>query len=146
MFGIVVTQKYYAVEINLGTTVPGAGANVPFPNVPQLQNALIYGVEVFSNNELTTSSTGKTLVSVLTGLVATFYNKNFERVNLYPCYNLNTINRFGIIPAFDPFVIDWQKSFVKITSTASLNANESIVFGFHYADQQPAAFVRKPKR
>jgi len=146
MFGIVVTQKYYSVEINLGSTVPGAGSNIPFPNVPQLQNALVYGIETFKSSQLATSSTGKTLVTSLTGLIATFYNKNFERVNLYPCYNLNTIDRYGIIPAFDPFVIDWQKSFVKITNTAGLNANESIVFGFHYSDQQPAAFVRKPRR
>lgn len=134
MFGIVVTKKYYSVEINLGAVVPGAGSNISFPNVPQLQNARIYGIECIYGANLTTSATGKTLVSTLTGLIATFYNKNFERVNLYPCYNLNSILRYGIIPAFEPFVIDFQKSFVKIVNTASLSANQSIVFGFHYED------------
>jgi hypothetical protein len=135
MFGIVVTKKYYSVEINLGAAVPGAGSNIPFPNVPQLQNALITGIETIYNAQLVTSQTGKAVVSTLTGLIATFYNKNFERVNLYPCYNLNTVLRYGIIPAFEPFIIDFQKSFVKITNTTGLNANESIIFGFHYEDQ-----------
>ena len=134
MFGIVVTKKYYSVEINLGAVLPGAGSNIPFPNVPQLQYAKIYGIECIYGANLTTSATGKTLVSTLTGLIATFYNKNFERVNLYPCYNLNSILRYGIIPAFEPFVIDFQKSFVKIVNTTSLSANQSIIFGFHYED------------
>jgi hypothetical protein len=132
MFGIVVTKNYYTVEVNLGSTLPAAGSNIPFQNVPQLQYARIYGIEAITGNSLATSSTGKTLVTTVTGLVVTFKDKNFDRVFNYPVYNLNTIARFGIIPAFEPFVIDWQKSYVKITNTTGLSANESIVFGFHY--------------
>lgn len=134
MFGIVVTQKYCSVEINLGAVLPGAGSNINFPNVPQLQYANIYGIEAITGNELLTSTTGKTLVTTLTGLVAVFQEKNFDRVYQYPVYNLNTISRYGIIPAFKPFVIDWQKSYIKITNVTGLSANESIVFGFHYQD------------
>ena len=139
---MVVTQKYYSVEINFGSVLPAAGSNIPFPNVPQLQNALVYGIETFTASELATSQTGKTLVSTLTGLLAVFYNKNYERINLYPTYNLNTIQRYGVIPEFEPFVIDWQKSFIKITNTTSLAANESVLFGFHYTDVRPVAATR----
>jgi hypothetical protein len=132
MFGIVVTKNYYTVEVNLGSTLPAAGSNIPFQNVPQLQYARIYGIEAITANSLATSSTGKTIVNTITGLVVTFKDRNFDRVFNYPVYNLDTIARFGIIPAFEPFVIDWQKSYVKITNTTGLSANESIIFGFHY--------------
>ena len=132
MFGIVVTNNYYSAEINLGAAVPGAGSNINFGDIPQLRNKLIYGIECITGDVLTTSATGKTLITTATGIVVVFQVKNFDKVFYYPITNLVTISRYGIIPAFTPTMIDFQKSYIRITNVTGLSANESVVFGFHY--------------
>ena len=72
------------IEINLGSTLPGAGANLTFQDYPQLRNVFVTGVEVFDASTCAVSPSGRTVVSALSGITLTLIDKfNQEQLKQY---------------------------------------------------------------
>lgn len=141
--------RSYLAEVNLGTTVPGNGANINIQDYPQLRDVYITGVECFDAAQVAVSPSGKTVVSLLTGITLTLMDKfNMEMIYQYPCFDLNPFNAGGFYRDFLPFELQLTKSYITILSNASLNANESVMFNFFYVPKKEWAkysqlYVRK---
>jgi len=128
--------RSYLAEINLGSTVPSAGGQLQFQDFPQLRNVVIYGVEALDANVLVTSPTNKTLVANLTGITLTIVDKmQKEKIQQYPCFDLNPFNTGGIYRDFVPFQLNLVKSYITINNSGGLNANESVCFNVFYATE-----------
>ena len=54
--------RSYLAEVNLGSTNPGNGQNINVQDYPQLRDVYICGIEVFDNNQLAISPSGKNVV------------------------------------------------------------------------------------
>lgn len=141
--------RSYLAEVNLGTTTPGNGANINIQDYPQLRDVYITGVEVFDNNQVAVSPSGKTVVSALTGITLTLMDSfNMEMVYQYPTYDLNPANVGGFYRDFLPFPLQLTKSYITILSNAGLAANESVVLNVFYIPKREWAkyqslYVRK---
>jgi hypothetical protein len=141
--------RSYLTEVNLGTSTPGTGANINIKDYPQLRDVYVTGFEVFSDNVLTLSPSGKAVVGSLTGITITLVDiYNMEMVYQYPTYDLNPVNVGGFYRDFNPFQIQITKSFISIIDPANLNASESVVINFFYVpvkewNKYASIYVRK---
>ena len=114
--------RSYLTEVNLGTTTPGVGANINIKDYPQLRDIYVTGVEVFSDNVVTLSPSGKTVVSDLKGLTLTLLDiYNMEIVYQYPTYDLNPVNIGGFYRDFNPFQLQLTKSYITVLDPALIH-------------------------
>lgn len=141
--------RSYLTEVNLGTSTPGNGANINIKDYPQLRDIYVTGVEVFSDNVITLSPSGKTVVSDLKGITLTLVDVfNMEIVYQYPTYDLNPVNVGGFYRDINPFQLQLTKSYITILDAGALNANESVMINFYYIlardwNKYSSLYVRK---
>jgi len=133
-------KNSYLIEVNLGSTVPGAGANLTFQDYPQLRNIYVTGVEVLDNTTCAVSPSGKTAVNTLSGITITLIDKfNQEKIKQYPAQDLNPEVRSGFYRDFVPFALQLTKSFITILSTTGLSANQSVLLNVFYLTEKEYA-------
>jgi hypothetical protein len=126
-------KNSYLIEVNLGSTLPGAGANLTFQDYPQLRDVYITGIELVDENTLLKSPSGKTLVGGLTGITITLIDKfNSEILHQYPAADLDPRIRSGFYRDFIPFPLQLTKSFITILSNTGLTADESVCVNVFY--------------
>lgn len=141
--------RSYLAEVNLGTTIPGAGQNINIQDYPQLRDVIITGVQVFSAGQVAISPQGKTVVSTLSGITLTLMDKfNMEMIYQYPTFDLNPSTTSGFYRDFFPFELQLTKSYISILSNVGLNANESVCLNFFYIPKKDwkkyqSLYVRK---
>ena len=128
-----IVEKSYLVELNLGTVV-GAHRQVNFQFIPQLKDAIIYGVEVFSATQVSLSPNGAAVVSTLglADLTVTFAVGDDQDVFLQPCADLNPALVSGFIRMYNNKKFNLTKSFITMQGVANIAANQSVLFNFFY--------------
>jgi hypothetical protein len=131
-------QNSYLIEINLGSTLPGAGANLNFQDYPQLRNIYVTGIEVLDSTTCAVSPSGKNAVSALSGITLTLIDTfNQEQLKQYPAADLNPEVRSGFYRDFVPFPLQLTKSFITILTNTGLSANQSVLLNiFYLTDKQ----------
>jgi hypothetical protein len=141
--------RSYLAEVNLGTTIPGAGQNINIQDYPQLRDVIITGVQVFSAGQVAISPQGKTVVNTLSGITLTLMDKfNMEMIYQYPTFDLNPATTSGFYRDFFPFELQLTKSYISILSNVGLNENESVCLNFFYIPKKDwkkyqSLYVRK---
>jgi len=137
-------KNSYLIEVNLGSTLPGAGSNLTFQDYPQLRNIYITGVEVLDSSTCATSPSGKTVVSALSGITVTLIDKfNQEQIKQYPAQDLNPEVRSGFYRDFVAFPLQLTKSFITILNNAGLAANQSVLLNVFYITEKEYSQIRK---
>lgn len=105
--------KLVYVTIPAGTT---AVANIPFPDIPELRDCPIIGLEAYDTNLLT--NTPDQVPVIANGdsqsLVVVLKDASNERVQEIPYCTLITYLNAGIWKQFDPFVVNWQSSVLRV--------------------------------
>jgi len=133
-------KNSYLIEVNLGSTVAGAGANLTFQDYPQLRNIYVTGIEVLDVTTCAVSPSGKTVVTPLSGITLTLIDKfNQEKIKQYPVQDLNPEVRSGFYRDFVPFALQLTKSFITILSTTGLSANQSVLLNVFYLTEKEYA-------
>ena len=134
---MVTIKRYEAVEINVpnGSTL----TRYSFPDLPNLRNAQITNIEVYTAGSLSASPlTGSTLMTTqdLKKSFLTLYQGDLQLVYSLPVIRLNEISN-----GTDPFVyelpivanmiVSWVKSYVSLP-TAPATTNAVYAFGIYY--------------
>ncbi len=127
-----IIENSYLVEVNLGTLA--AGKIINFQYYPELDGAIVYGVQAYSQSDLNTSPQNKTVVANagLASIGLTLVVGDKERVTLQSCYDLRSANVAGFVRMYNNLKVNFVKSFIQLFSVTSLNANESVLFNFIY--------------
>lgn len=137
----------YLVEINF-PQAPAAGVSKQFLDVPQLRDKFIYGIELITASQMTTSPTGNTIATKansLTGSLTIVDKNSYQVFQQVPNGNLITQDNAGIVKEFNPTLIDLQKSYVQFFA-AGVGANESLCYNFIYLKpDQVKAFLAQRK-
>jgi hypothetical protein len=125
--------RSYLIEVNLGSSIPGAGQNINVQDYPQLRDVYITGIEAFNNDQLTISPAGKAVVPTNTGITLTLMDKyNMEMMFQYPTADLNPGIVNGFYRDIVPFYLQLTKSYITILDNNGLAANESVIFNVFY--------------
>ena len=126
-------KNSYLIEVNLGTTLAGNGANITFQDYPQLRDVYLTGIEIMNDDTITKSPSGKDVVPSLLGITTTLIDKfNAEVLHQYPAQDLNPAARSGFYRDFVPFQIQLTKSFITILNNTGLTANQSVMLNLFY--------------
>jgi hypothetical protein len=128
-----IVEKSYLVELNLGTVV-GTQRQVSFQFIPQLKDAIIYGVEVFSASQMAISPNGSAVVTALglTNLTVTFAVGDDQDIFLQPIADLNPALVSGFIRMYNNKRFNLTKSFITMQGVANIAANQAVLFNFLY--------------
>ena len=138
--------KSYLVEVNLGTSVPGQGTNIPFQDYPQLRDIYLTGITASDNNTITYSPAGKIVVSTLAGISVTLIDKfNMEIVRGYSAKELDPYYQYGFYRDFNPFQLQLTKSYITVLDNTGLSAGESVVFNIFYYTAKDLENAKKPR-
>jgi len=125
--------RSYLIEVNLGSSTPGAGQNINVQDYPQLRDVYITGIEAFNASQLSISPAGKNVVGSNTGISLTLMDKyNMEMMFQYPTSDLNPGVVFGFYRDIVPFYLQLTKSYITILDPGTYAANESVIFNVFY--------------
>ena len=121
------------MELNLGATI-GIGRQIYFPFIPELEGKMIYGIQAFSAGDMVTSPNGQTVVTSagLTNAMVTFFVGDQQDLFNVLVHDLRSVANYGAIRHIVDKRINLTKSYVQLTSVASLAANQSFLFNFIY--------------
>lgn len=137
----------YLVEINF-PQAPAAGSTKQFFDVPQLRDKLIYGIELITASQMTTSPTGATIATkanALSGSLTIVNKDSYQVFQQVPNGNLITQDNAGIVKEFAPTFIDLQKSYVQFFASG-VAAGESLCYNFIYINKdQLDAYLKSRK-
>jgi hypothetical protein len=127
--------RSYLVELYLGTSAPGQGAQINFQDYPELRNVYVCGVEVCSATYLLKAPSGRNVIagSLLPNISLNLTDINTNiRIYNYPTFDLQPSNVSGYYRDFEPFKLNLVKSFITILDGAGFTPNESLCFNFFY--------------
>ena len=125
--------EYVEVIIPTGNTKQ----NIYFPDLPNLRNKPIFGVEIFSATEQGTTNSGATnqAKSDLVNASVTLYYDGGEYI-VVPCISLLRTSGsgyfFGDIPNLAGQNVVWTKSYVSMNASVSNFAGKNFLFNVYY--------------
>ena len=131
-------NRFEAVEI----AIPSGSTNSRyyFPDLPNLRNALVQGLQVYTTDTLSaTPNTGSTMVALadLKKSFITLYSGDLQLIYNMPLLALNNIannatNPYSFeLPNINNMVISWVKSYVSLP-TAPTTTGCAYAFGVYY--------------
>ncbi len=114
------------------------GARIAFPDIPELRDALVDGLEVYNSDELSIDPQGNTVVTStqLTVLSLNLLEKSDRRGADFPAFGLLSSAYGGIWKEFTGWNLNWQKCTVQVTQNGAFGAAASLpvnVF-YHYPE------------
>ena len=127
-----ISERNYLIELNVGTVAVQKQINFAF--IPQLEGAIIYGVQSFSRTDLSLSPNGSAVATAagLADLTVTFAVGDNQDFFLWPVADLNSAAINGFIRMINDKRLNLTKSFIIIQSTTTITNNESVLFLFTY--------------
>lgn len=132
----ITNAEYVEVLIPNGNTKQ----NIFFPDLPNLRNRPITGIEAYSDKEQQVSNSGQNVVvlSTFPNASVTLYYDGGEYI-VVPILSLRRVGNngsntafFGDIPNLAGQNIVWTKSYVSMNASVSSFANYSFVFNVYY--------------
>lgn len=114
-----------------------AGAEIRFPDVPELRGKVIDGIEAYNEDLLAATPDLQPVIAAVDGSTITLVLKDAstERIQDMPFTALIPTNVSGIWKQVVPFEVNWQSSFVRLVATPG-TLNVSVPFNVFYHDPQ----------
>lgn len=120
------------------TGTPAAGKKYQFLEIPNISrnNIIVYGFEAFTAAQLAVTPNNNTVVASTTSdqmVVTLIDNDNKERIYQLPYYTAIRSLNGGFVLMVKPFILNLTRSYVQLTSTTSINANEVASLNLYYS-------------
>lgn len=132
--GGLLVKRSYTTEL-IYTANAAAGDFNQFADVQQLRNVKVYGIEIFSQDQLTKGKSGKTVLTLaqLATLVMTFYDKSEAMIYQQPATAFIASVNGGLYRLFDGLRLNLTKSGATAVDAGVL-ANQTLICTFYYID------------
>lgn len=120
------------------TGTPAAGKKYQFLEIPNISrnNIIVYGFEAFTAAQLAVTPNNNTVVASSTSdqmVVTLIDNENKERIYQLPYYTAIRSLNGGFVLMVKPFILNLTRSYVQLTSTTGINANEVASLNLYYS-------------
>ena len=128
----IVRSQLITVEIPAGAT---AGLELKFPDIPELRDAIVMGLEAYDGTDLSTSPQGGTAVIVPnTGnaLVVNLVQESDRRGQDYPYVALQARLYGGIVKQFDDWRLNFQKCYLKVVEDGIFTEARCVAINVFY--------------
>lgn len=128
-----IINNSYLFEIGVGSAVGGNGREIAFPqNLGELNNAIVYGIEVYSGGDINAAPSGATPVplSGCRSAALKMFDNSRAQLFLLPLIDLIPSQQGGLQRQFIPFPVNMSKSRLVLFSNTGISANQSFVLNF----------------
>ena len=135
MYGVPVIKRSLAVEVNLRTINVGDQFFFPDNQIIRGKRVRVYGMEVFTANQLSFTAGALPVVSQVNslGLIVNLVDaSNSNRIFQIPYFTFIASQNGGMIREFVPFELVLTKSFIQITAVGGLVAGEGCYINLIY--------------
>ena len=117
---------------------PAAGKKYQFTDVPNISrnNILIYGFEVFTAAQLSTTPNNNTVIPSATSdqLVITLIdNNNKELIYQLPYYTAIRSLNGGFVLMVKPFILNLTRSYIQLTDATGISENQVACVNLYYS-------------
>lgn len=121
-------------------TIPagaGQGAKVYLPDIPELRDALVEGIETYTEDELAADLTGTSLVGIagMQGLVLNLVQESDRRAQDFPLQSLRAVSYGGIYKEFTSWKLNWQKCYLQLVTNAPAGRAVALNVFYRYASR-----------
>jgi hypothetical protein len=125
-------SKLVTVNIPIGTAT---GAVIPFPDIPELRDKRLTGIEFYDDTVLTTSPDQLATLTAAqaAAMTLTLKRNSVEHIQDVPLQTLNSSLLGGIWKEFEPFIPNYQSSFLRNVG-AGFGAAQAVAFNIFYLD------------
>lgn len=130
---LVIKNSYLASIIF--NSAPSNGQKLYFKDIPTLRDKTIVGVEAYSASDLAVTPDGNTSIADADAdqITITLVDKNQnEFIFNMPVLNFNPRSQGGFIREISPAKVDFTRSYITVTDSTGIGANEAIAFTFYY--------------
>jgi hypothetical protein len=140
--------RSYLTEVFFGTVAPGNGSIFNFPDIPEIQNCYVCGVQVVNSSYLVNSPSGRpniTLTST-TGVVLSLMNDKTKLcIYQYPLVDLTPNQTGGYYRDFEPFKLNLVKSYITVIDNVGggIAANTSACFNFLFMEESTYKLLQR---
>jgi len=132
-----IIKRSQLVEAQIVGT-PAAGKKYQFTDVPNISrnNILIYGFEVFTAAQLSTTPNNNAVIPSNTSdqLVLTLIdNNNKELIYQLPYYTAIRSLNGGFVLMVKPFILNLTRSYIQLTDAAGISENQVACVNLYYS-------------
>ena len=132
-----IIKRSQLIEAQFSGT-PAAGKKYQFLEIPNISrnNIIVYGFEAFTAAQLAVTPNNNTVVASTTSdqmVITLIDNDNKERVYQLPYYTAIRSLNGGFVLMVKPFILNLTRSYVQLTSTTGINANEVASLNLYYS-------------
>lgn len=132
-----IIKRSQLVEAQIVGT-PAAGKKYQFTDVPNISrnNILIYGFEVFTAAQLSTTPNNNTVIPSNTSdqLVVTLIdNNNKELIYQLPYYTAIRSLNGGFVLMVKPFILNLTRSYIQLTDATGISENQVACLSLYYS-------------
>ena len=132
-----IIKRSQLIEAQFSGT-PAAGKKYQFLEIPNISrnNIIVYGFEAFTAAQLAVTPNNNTVIASTTSdqmVVTLIDNDNKERIYQLPYYTAIRSLNGGFVLMVKPFILNLTRSYVQLTSTTGINANEVASLNLYYS-------------
>ena len=127
-------QRSQTIFLPLGSNVT-TGSKIFLPDIPELRDALVDGIETYTDSELTADLQGNPVQTIagLQGLVLNLVQESDRRAQDFPLQSLLATAYGGIFKEFTSWRLNWQKCYVQATNGNPASRTVVLNVFYHYA-------------
>lgn len=120
--------------------IPGTatlGAKVFLPDIPELRDALVEGIETYTDSELANDLQGNSVITVggLAGLTLNLVQESDRRAQDFPMNSLLAVQYGGIYKEFTSWRLNWQKCYLQLTNANPAGTTVVLNIFYRYASR-----------
>lgn len=127
-------QRSQTIFLPIGAGI-ATGSKVFLPDIPELRDALVDGIETYTDSELAKDLQGKDVQDIagLQGLVLNLVQESDRRAQDFPLQSLLATAYGGIFKEFTGWRLNWQKCYVQATNANPADKTVVLNVFYHYA-------------
>jgi hypothetical protein len=126
-------QRSQTIFINVPATA-GLGSSVFLPDIPELRDAVIDGLETYTDQELAVAPTGVPIVPIaaVREITLSLLQESDRRAQDFPLQSLLAVQYGGIYKEFTQWRLNWQKCYLSILGGNPAGFVVAINVFYHY--------------
>lgn len=140
--GGLMVHRSYTTELQF-TQATAGGTTVNFKDVQQLRGVVVYGIEIFSQDQLTKAKSGNPVLTLpqLATVMMTFSEMGVDKIEMQPATSFVASVNGGMFRLYDGIILNLAKSRA-ICIDAGILAGQSLVASFYYEKISESQFAQ----
>lgn len=120
-------ERGYRLDVSIPQTVR-VGAKVFLPDIAELRNTLLMGIEAYTKDDVLTTDQGLAILNRLQvpSITLTLVHQSDKRASHFPFSSLVSSTQSGLFKEFSEWEVNWQKSYFTVVDPLPFNDNGAL--------------------